>query len=362
MNLNVNDWKEFCVNRLFECSTTTLSVKESLNDGDVPFISRSAINNGCDGHVNVDEEAITKGKCLTIGAEGLYCFYQPNDFATGNKVYTLRNKNLNIFHYLFIATILNQEVYKYNYGRARIKSKLEKEIIKLPILKDVKNNPIIDEDKKYSDDGYIPDWNYMENYIKKLPHLPIETNNKSESILLIELEKWQDFKIGDLFEIYPTKQYPEMSSNDLNDGGNVPFVINSAENNGIGGKSSLEATEKRNIITFSDTTDGNTFFYQPEDFIGFSHVQGMHPKNHIWDKEELLFLTSILMFHNKGLFNYGRKMRRDIISNTFIKLPIQYENGQPKIDTKKTYSKNGYIPDWDYMKQYIKSLPYGDLI
>lgn len=27
-----------------------------------------------------------------------------------------------------------------------------------------------DENKTYSDDGYIPDWEWMENYVKKLPH------------------------------------------------------------------------------------------------------------------------------------------------------------------------------------------------
>lgn len=32
------------------------------------------------------------------------------------------------------------------------------------------------------------------------------------------------------------------------------------------------------------------------------------------------------------------------------------------IDTKRQYSKNGYIPDWKYMENYILSLPYGDRI
>ena len=27
-----------------------------------------------------------------------------------------------------------------------------------------------DKNKTYSDDGYIPDWEWMENYIKKLPY------------------------------------------------------------------------------------------------------------------------------------------------------------------------------------------------
>lgn len=83
--------------------------------------------------------------------------YQPNNFATGNKVYTLKNVNLNKYNALFITTILNKEAYKYSYGRARILSKLSNEIIKLPAI-------------TKEDGTYEPDWEYMENYIKSLPY------------------------------------------------------------------------------------------------------------------------------------------------------------------------------------------------
>lgn len=172
-----------------------------------------------------------------------------------------------------------------------------------------------------------------------------------------DTQNWKSFKIGNLFDIYPTKAYKDLTNDDLNDGGNTPFVINSAENNGIGGYSTLSATEKAGVITFSDTTDGNTFFYQPFDFIGFPHVQCMHPIGHYWTENQALFLVAILMFHNKGLFNYGRKMRRDIISNTEIKLPVlENSNGTPVIDESKKYSDDGFIPNWQFMDDYIKSL------
>ena len=167
--LGVEKWKEFKVNRIFICETTILSVKDVLDEGSVPFISRTAENNGCDGYVDVSADAITKGHCLTVGAEGIYCFYQPVDFATGNKVYTLRNADLTVGQYLFIATVLNQEDYKYNYGRARIKSKLEDEMLRLPVQHDAAGQPVIDPSRKYSDDGYIPDWAFMEQYIGSLP-------------------------------------------------------------------------------------------------------------------------------------------------------------------------------------------------
>lgn len=184
---------------------------------------------------------------------------------------------------------------------------------------------------------YESDWVWMEKYINSL-HYKSNFDNKFPTL---QISKWEYFKIGDLFDIHPTKDYKGLRIEDLDDEGTTPFVVNSAENNGIGGFSNLEPTECGGIITFSDTTEGNTFFYQPDNFIGFAHVQGMYPRHNQWSSYSLLFLTSILIFHNQGRYNYGRKMRRDKIMCTKILLP----------------TKNR-LPDWQFMENYIKSLPY----
>lgn len=108
----------------------------------------------------------------------------------------------------------------------------------------------------------------------------------------------------------------------------------------LGGFSTKPATEKGNIITFSDTTEGNTFFYQPHDFIGFSHVQGMYEKNHAWTRNQLLFLVSVLKFTCVGRYTYGRKMTRENIAASLVLLPSD-EYG---------------LPDWQWMESYVDSL------
>ncbi|MEB2807157.1 N-6 DNA methylase [Campylobacter upsaliensis] len=153
LSLNINKWGEFLLSDIFKCSTTMLSIKDELLEGNTPFISRTALNNGCDGYVEVEAKFITKGNCISIGAEGIYAFYQKENFATGNKIYTLRNEKLNQYVALFICAVLNHEVYRYSYGRARILSKLQNEYIKLPI----------------NHKGEL-DFEFMENYIKSLPY------------------------------------------------------------------------------------------------------------------------------------------------------------------------------------------------
>ena len=173
--IDTGNWKKFKVGDILECKTCPNSVKIDLNDGEIPYISRTALNNGCDGFVNISSEKIIEGNCITIGAEGIYAFYQNKKFATGVKIYNLRNNQLNQEIALFLCTILNLEVYRYNYGRARILEKIKNELIKLPILLDSNSNPIIDDKKLYSEEGYIPDWKFMENYIKDLENK--EKNN-----------------------------------------------------------------------------------------------------------------------------------------------------------------------------------------
>ncbi len=156
----------------------------------------------------------------------------------------------------------------------------------------------------------------------------------------IKVDGWKPFRIGDFFVIHPTKAYPNLSKEELNDGGDVPFVVNSSVNNGIGGFSSLKPTEEKGIITFSDTTDENTFFYQPHDFIGFAHVQGMYPKTRSWTKNQLLFLVAMLKYVNSGRYNYGRKMTRENISNTNVLFPVD----------------NAGAPDWQWIENFIERL------
>ncbi|WP_264847358.1 restriction endonuclease subunit S [Capnocytophaga catalasegens] len=157
VSLDERKWEWFYVKEIFDCATTRHAVKQDMVDGNTPLITRSALNNGLSDYIDSDGSQINEGNCITIGAEGVVAFYQPYNFVTGVKVYTLRNRNMNVFNSMFIITLLNLENYRYNYGNARILEKIKNEKIKLPITK--------------TPTGIIcPDWQFMEDYIKSLPY------------------------------------------------------------------------------------------------------------------------------------------------------------------------------------------------
>lgn len=172
--MNTTKWQWFKVGDIFECSTTKHSIMQDIKYGNIPLVTRSATGNGISMYVDIDKQYISEGNCITIGAEGIVSFYQPTEFATGVKVYTLRNLNMNKYIALFLCTLLDMEKYRYNYGKARILDKIKEEKIKLPVTRDGK-----------------PDWNYIESFIKEtiIPKLPKKSfdiwNNAFDTNLLI---------------------------------------------------------------------------------------------------------------------------------------------------------------------------------
>ncbi len=153
---------------------------------------------------------------------------------------------------------------------------------------------------------------------------------------------WQRFRLGDLFEIRPTKAYKLTNSHLFDSNAKNPVVTNSSLNNGISGYSSLEPTEKGNQITYSDTTTSEGIFYQKRPFIGYSHVQGLYPlKYHeFWNEKTLLYIVTAFKKVACGRFNYGNKFNRKIASGMSILLPT---------------TKNGKI-DFHFMRTLINAL------
>lgn len=153
--------------------------------------------------------------------------------------------------------------------------------------------------------------------------------------------KYITCRVGDLFDIHPTKAYKGNNSDIMSSDGTIPVVANNSVNNGIGGYSKLDPTEKGGIITFSDTTTSDSIFFQPSDFIGYAHVQGMYPKSDKWTHNSLKYFMVIFKKCAQSIgFDYGNKFNRKIAADFQISLP----------------SKDGINLDFEYMDSYIHKI------
>lgn len=368
MNLEITNWKPFQIDKIFDVYTGSDLIMSELEDGDIPIASNSAENNNIAAYTLPikGRKLFDHTKSISIADRGkFWAFIQPKDFYIATRVKALVCKEynmLNIQQLAFIVGVLNQESFKFTYGR-NCCANLPNINISLPIQQNCDNTPILDNQKRYSEEGYIPDWEWMENYIKSLHHKPLTTKNKTDDVLLFNVNEWQEFRFGNL--ISSINKSKALNKDDLIETNNkkhsIRYITRTRENNGCELLVDISTVDKtyiqdKNAISIGDTTA--TCFYQDEDFITGDHMVIVRAE---WLNKPLgLYVTSILN-KEQYKYSYGRAFLMDRIKDTIIKLPIVRNSDKlPVIDESKCYSEQGYLPDWQWMEKYMKSLPYGD--
>lgn len=378
MKLDIGNWKEFKFGRLIDdiykakaLNKDDLSLTTDIENS-IRYITRTGENNGCELLVDihsVEATYIQKGNAITIGDTTATCFYQPDAFITGDHMVVIRAEWLNEVLSLYIVAILSNEQYKYSYGRAFLMDRIKNTLIKLPIQLNTDGTHFIDDSKKYSDEGYVPDWNWMENYIKSLHYRPLTTKNIDKTNIDLNTDEWEYFFLKDICTITMGNKldYTVMSM----DNPSVNFVGRSADNNGVAGKVDFVLDDKGSVvkpykagcITVALGGSLGSSYLQVEDFYTSQNVSVLEFEDEISDPAKLFITTCIMNESKYKYFPFGRELNTHIRTDFGFTLPIKRKtDGTPIIDNTFKYSPKGYIPDWQWMENYIKSLPYGDRI
>ncbi len=375
MELNVQEWKEFNIARLCHIDMGNKFDNDKMTH-DFPtinFVSRSGNNNGVADIVDKIqgiEPYPANSISVALGGSIGSCFLQTKPFYTGQNVAVLLfNNDISNCAKLFITTMfMNECKYKYvAFGRELNVHIRNDFTIFLPIKFNLDQMPFIDENKTYSYEGYVPDWQFMENYIKSLHHKPITTKIKSGKAINLEIDKWEEFTISALFTLLNGKGITKEEIEENN--GSLIAVQSGEENNGVLGKIDKQYCIKmgytltdKMCLTVARTGSAGFVSFQSEGCVVGDSAKILLLDDRIATKPIYLFLQTILSA-NRFKYDYGRKVTEEKYLSDIIKLPIQRDNnGNPIIDDNHTYSEKGYIPDWQFMEDYINSLPYSDRI
>ena len=174
----------------------------------------------------------------------------------------------------------------------------------------------------------------------------------------LKIDTWKPFKIPSLFKVKAgIYYYPEEYED-----GTTPYVSASDMNNGIPQRININPDFDANTITIGKI--GATTYYQPEKYCATSDVNVLTPRFPM-NKYIGLFITQVINYSENYKWSYGRQCRVGDSEGIIIKLPIKFEDeesNKPYIDPKCEYSEDGYVPNWQFMEEYIKSLPYGSRI
>ncbi len=359
MVLDVRKWKEFKINDIFNTYTGGDLIIGDIQEGDIPVISHTSDNNGITKYsVEIEGQKLFDcEKTISLADRGtFFAAVQISDFYIGTRVKALEFKDGKHSQAIlkFIVAVINNEQFRFCYGR-NCTNGLDELIIKLP-----------------STEAKKPDYDYMEQYINSITLVtrPIpdyfldEGYNKAcwylDNINQQEFEnkyagsaikkkkelserKWNSFRLIDIVtDVHNGIPYNASDLTVAAEGDDyITYVTRTDENNGVSMCAQVldyDGLEKANAITIGDTTA--TIFFQEHDFIAGPHIIVIRAE---WfNVYTANFIISLL---NKEKYRYpvfGRAFSKDLIKETVLYLPI----------------RNDGSPDFEFMEDYIKSLPF----
>ena len=297
-----------------------LNVLRKKNDG-INFVSRTAKNNGVSARVERLSE-VTPIPAGTISVAGggsvMESFLQPEPYYSGRDLYYLVEKILlSDQQKLYYCACLRANKYRYNYGRQANRT-LKDILIPAP--------------------GDIPQWVHDAN-----PDMFLHANDAQENEKQLPLNtfSWKWFELHELFEIRKGKRLTKANMTT----GTTPFIGAIDSNNGLTAYIGKPPIHDADVITVNYNGNGVAeAFFQTKPFWCSDDVNVLYPKFDITPHIAMFICTIIRM--EKYRFNYGRKWHMERMRTSTIKLPIT-NNGEP---------------DWKYMENYIKSLPFSSQI
>lgn len=158
----------------------------------------------------------------------------------------------------------------------------------------------------------------------------------------INVKKWHNYRLCDLFKIKPAKG---KNSQQLNDGNDVPYIAASKECNGFNRMVAINGFEnwvsEGNCIQLIHIGDAAAGYanYIPDKFIAMSGKSSCaYNKN--MTKYSGLFIAAIICKTNKNKYSFKDSWTGDKVKNTIITLPY----------------KTNDEPDWAYMESYMKNI------
>ncbi len=326
----LEEWKEYQISELFNIYRGKRYKKEDHIRGKYNYVSSKDMNNGVDGKVEKIDKVKVYKNVLGINNSGSVgkVFYHRDEsiFSDHVTILDLKIYKLNKYIALFLVPIIEQIKGKYLFAREMKNSRLEKEYIKLP----TKDN--------------IPDWKYMEEYMKYLeqlylPKLEEITKSKNEKkVELIPVKEWEEFELIKYFDMKTGKYYSKSEYGR----GKTPLVSTTDINNGILDYIDVEPIFDGNTLTIGKV--GCVCYYQNNNYVASPDVTVLEPIEEKFNKYNGLFISRVVNMESEK-WSYGRQIRLGDCMKLIIKLP----------------SKNNE-PDWEYMEEYIKSLAYSNKI
>lgn len=289
----------------------------------IAFVSRKMGDNGISAFVKPIEgvEPAPAGdiSCALGGNGVLTTHLQEQQFYVGRDVAILRPKvKLNKAQILFYCLCIKSNRFRYSYGRQANKS-LRSLLV-----------PALDE---------LPVW---VNDVDVAMYDGADEPSTHAQIPTLSSKNWGLFFLNDLFNLKKGKRLTKAQLKTRP--GCIPFIGAIDSNNGVSGGVDVAIHEGGTLTVNYNGAGVADAFYQPSPFWASDDVNVLYPKFNM-SPAVALFIATVIG-KEKYRFSYGRKWHLERMRQSAIHLPID-DSGKP---------------DFDYMEQFVKVLPFSSSI
>ena len=376
-------YEKYKINKLFTSQNGDTDIKKSdITGTGVPVITSGVDKYGIMGETDI-EARIIKENTITIDMFG-NAFFRPFKYkmVTHARVFSMEliGREMTESIGLFLVSHFHWLPQVYNYSNMCSFNKIKDSTITLPTLDE------LDENSPYSDEGFIPDWDYMEKCVGEFEELRVA---ELEEIRVSELEAYlvetglsdyqltdedieilsslgikdgdalklcEEFKIVDIAKVEYGNKFDKNKMSRQNP--SINFVSRTASNNGVSDFVDNNGTVpyKEGLITLALGGSIGSCFLQEQPFYTGQNV-GVIDLGDI-DYHAKIYFTEALGYKCKQSFSaFGNEINKHLKTDLSVSLPIkQDEKGNPVIDPEHKYHPEGHIPDWEFMERYIRAI------
>jgi hypothetical protein len=335
----MREWRSYALPEIFTFERGSRLINSDHVPGEIAYISSSGRDNGIAAYVSPPTGMRIYSNQFTIANSGTVgvVFYHPYTFVASDHctVLGIRDKleTLDEDLFLFLRPVLELIRHRYNFGREINNRRLSREVLALPAT-----------------EAGSPDWSYMRSYIQALrEQVKFESiDSKAADSVNLNTGSWREYRIGDVFHSIKSGRCGNAQAL-LAEGNDLPYI--GAKRNDYGVVRQVSYPHDERLVfdgpAFAFICDGQgsvglTTFIPFEKFVGTTTVKfGYHPEV---DHEVAAFMSTVIDM-NRPRFSFGRKWGSRL-EDTIIALPAD-PHGQP---------------DFGFMRRYIRSLNYGNLI
>lgn len=340
--LENQEWKvfKFCgEGGVFDLRSTSSGLdfdKSDISKKEVPYITRTANNNGWKTEISLSQNAAVKldpGDTITIGLDTQTVFYQPREYYTGQNIQVISHPRLNRVTAMFVIPVIRNQVEKFTWGaNGATLGRLERSNIMLP-----------------ANENGEPDWDFMEWYIGNIQGEKIKEiiqfyefklKEMDAPEKLVQIENWGEFSLGDIFKFIRRTSVPMNQQTVVSTGG-TNYVAATNRNNGVSNyvKSNPNIEYPGNTVVFVRNGEGSMGYsvYKKESFIATSDVT-VGTSKHLNEYNGKFITTIADRVRSKYNYYYKRSAKR--LKAEILTLPVDLEGSV----------------DWLVMEDYVKFL------